>query len=179
MTIETLIEGVIGREGGFSDHPADRGGPTRWGITEAVARANGYAGAMRDFPREDAVIIYRRLYWERPGLDQLALRAPALAARMFDTGVNIGPAAAIGFLVRVLNVLAGPEGSPSLLAAGSGVTGAVLARLGQFLDQRGGEGEQVLIKAVNGLQAERYVRLAERRPANRAFIFGWLKNRID
>ena len=46
MTIDTLIDGVIGREGGYSNHPADRGGPTRWGVTEAVARANGYRGDM-------------------------------------------------------------------------------------------------------------------------------------
>lgn len=36
--IDRLIDAVIAREGGFSDHPADRGGATRWGITEAVAR---------------------------------------------------------------------------------------------------------------------------------------------
>ena len=39
MTIDQLIDDVIAREGGYSDHPADRGGPTRWGITERVARA--------------------------------------------------------------------------------------------------------------------------------------------
>ncbi|MES2753138.1 MAG: glycosyl hydrolase 108 family protein, partial [Pseudomonadota bacterium] len=31
--IATLIDAVIGREGGYSNHPADRGGPTRWGVT--------------------------------------------------------------------------------------------------------------------------------------------------
>jgi len=36
-----LIDRVIGVEGGYADHPADRGGPTRWGITQAVARAYG------------------------------------------------------------------------------------------------------------------------------------------
>jgi lysozyme family protein len=41
-----LIDALIDREGGYVNHPADRGGPTRYGITEAVARAHGYAGAM-------------------------------------------------------------------------------------------------------------------------------------
>ena len=49
-TITDLIDGVISREGGYADQSADRGGATRWGITEAVARAHGYRGDMRAFP---------------------------------------------------------------------------------------------------------------------------------
>ncbi len=41
MDVDSLIDEVIGREGGYSNHPADRGGPTRWGVTEKVARAHG------------------------------------------------------------------------------------------------------------------------------------------
>ena len=39
MDISDLIDELIDREGGYSDHPQDRGGATRWGVTEAVARA--------------------------------------------------------------------------------------------------------------------------------------------
>ena len=56
-----LIDALIEREGGYVNHPADRGGPTCFGITEAVARAHGYRGAMRQLPRDEAVAIYRRL----------------------------------------------------------------------------------------------------------------------
>src|SRR3546814_18148271 len=59
MMIDDLIEAVIAREGGYVDDPADRGGATRWGITERVARQPGYAGAMRAFPRDEAAAIYR------------------------------------------------------------------------------------------------------------------------
>jgi len=41
MDIDNLIDAVIDREGGFSDHKADRGGATRFGVTERVARAEG------------------------------------------------------------------------------------------------------------------------------------------
>ena len=67
MDISTLIDEVIAREGGYSDHPADRGGATHFGITQAVARANGYAGHMKALPRAAAETIYRQLYWESPG----------------------------------------------------------------------------------------------------------------
>ena len=71
MSIDSLIDGVIGREGRYSNNPADRGGETMWGITAAVARANGYAGAMRDMPRETAKDIYHRRYVEGPGFAAL------------------------------------------------------------------------------------------------------------
>jgi hypothetical protein len=41
-----------------------------------------------------------------------------------------------------------------------------------------GSGEIVLLRALEALQGERYLRLAERRPANEAFLYGWLANRI-
>ena len=40
---DALIDAVIDREGRYVNHPADRGGPTCWGITEAVARAHDFA----------------------------------------------------------------------------------------------------------------------------------------
>ena len=70
--VDALIDGLIEREGGYVNHPADKGGPTCFGITEAVARAHGYAGAMRNLPRSEAAAIYRRLYWLRPRFDQVA-----------------------------------------------------------------------------------------------------------
>jgi lysozyme family protein len=50
-TIESLIDDVLAREGGYVDHPDDRGGATNFGITERVARASGYDGPMRELPR--------------------------------------------------------------------------------------------------------------------------------
>ena len=176
--IDQLIDAVIDREGGYSDHPADRGGATRFGITEAVARANGYAGDMRHFSRVAAVAIYRRIYWTRPQLDQVAARAPALAAELFDTGVNMGPAVAVTFLQRALNALnRGASDYPDVVLDGR-IGAQTLAALDRFLLTRRTSGETVLVKAIEALQGERYVALAEQRPANEAFLYGWLANRL-
>jgi len=178
MNIETLIDEVIGREGGYSNHPADKGGATRWGITESVARANGYKGDMRAYPRADAVAVYRKLYWTAPGFGRVAERAPALAAEMFDTGVNMGPGIASGFLQRALNALnRGGRDYPDL-AVDRSVGPKTLAALDGFLRTRGKAGQTVLVKALDALQGERYVALAESRPANEAFLYGWLANRL-
>lgn len=176
--IDKLIDDVIVREGGFSDHAADRGGATRYGITEAVARREGYTGPMRTLPRATAATIYRRLYWIVPRFDRVASHAPALAAEMFDTGVNMGPAVATGFVQRALNALnRGATDYPDLILDGA-IGLATLAALRGFLRTRGRAGEAVLLKAVEALQGERYINLAERRPANEAFVYGWLANRI-
>ena len=179
MDLDDLIESLIEREGAYVNHPADKGGPTCFGITEAVARAHGYRGAMRDLPRGEAAAIYRRLYWLRPGFDQVAERCPKVAAELFDTGVNMGPAVAATFLQRALTALnRNAKDYPDLTPDGR-VGPATLAALDTFLRVRGkGSGETVLLRALEALQGERYLRLAERRPANEAFLYGWLANRI-
>ena len=178
MDIDSLIDTVIDREGDYSNNAADRGGATRWGVTEAVARAHGFRGDMRAFPRADAVAIYKRIYWGRPGIDRLAPVAPAIAAELFDTGVNMGPAVAVSFLHRALNALnRGARDYPDIVP-GAKVDDATIAALTAFLARRRPNGESVLLKALEALQGERYLDLAERRPANEAFLYGWLANRL-
>ena len=190
--VDGLIDALLDREGGYTNNPADKGGPTCFGITEAVARARGYAGQMRQLPRAEAAAIYRRLYWQRPRLDEIAIRSPRIASELFDTGVNMGPAVAVTFLQRALTAL-NRDGKdyPDLTPDGR-VGPATLAALDAFLKIRGSSplvgvdwgdqprtsGETVLLRALEALQGERYLRLAERRPANEAFLYGWLANRI-
>jgi lysozyme family protein len=179
MDIDGLIDALIEREGGFVNHPSDRGGATKYGITEAVARANGYRGAMRDLPRDEAAAIYKRLYWLRPRFDQVAKRSKALAAELFDTGVNMGPAVATTFLQRALSALNRDRKDYADLVPDGRIGATTLSALDTFLELRGKPGgETVLLKALDALQGERYLRLAERRPANEAFLYGWLANRI-
>ena len=177
--VDDLIDALIEREGGFSDHPADKGGATRFGITEAVARAQGYRGSMRQLPREEAAAIYTRLYWLRPRFDEVARRSARLAAELFDTGVNMGPAVATTFIQRALTALNRNGGDYPDLVPDGRIGPRTLAALDAFLELRGkSSGETVLLRALEALQGERYLRLAERRPANEAFLYGWLANRI-
>jgi lysozyme family protein len=178
MSVDGLIDAIVDREGGYVNHPSDKGGPTCFGVTEAVARANGYSGAMRQFPRSEAVAIYRRLYWLRPRFDELARRCRRVAAELFDTGVNMGPAVAVTFLQRALTALNRNAKDYADLTPDGRIGPATLGALDRFLAIRGGGGETVLLRALEALQGERYLRLAERRPANEAFLYGWLANRI-
>lgn len=176
--IEQIIDGIIAREGGYVDHPHDRGGPTKHGITESVARANGYQDDMRALPLSLARDIYRNQYYIRPGFDALAHISPAVAEELTDTGVNMGPPTAIRFLQRTLNALNLQQRIyPDLRVDGfSGHN--TQAALRAYLARRGKEGEAVLLKALNALQAARYIEIAEANPTQESFVYGWLKERV-
>src|SRR4051812_19632198 len=147
---------------------------------------------MRQLPREEAVAIYRRLYWLGPRFDEVAKRSSRIAGELFDTGANMGPAVAATFLQRALTALnRNGQDYPDLVPDGR-IGPVTLAALDAFLAARGASppvglgggdqqrtsGETVLLRALEALQGERYLRLAERRPANEAFLYGWLANRI-
>jgi lysozyme family protein len=179
FSVEVMIDALIEREGGYVNHSADKGGPTCFGITEAVARAHGFAGALRNLPHDEAAAIYRRLYWLRPRFHRVANRSTRLAAELFDTGVNMGPAVATTFLQRALTALNRSGRDYADLTPDGRVGPLTLQALDAYLETRGKKGgETVLLRALEALQGERYLRLAERRPANKTFLYGWLANRI-
>jgi lysozyme family protein len=104
--------------------------------------------------------------------------SPRIAEELFDSGVNMGPAVAITFLQRALTALnRSGRDYPDLVPDGR-IGAKTLEALGRYFAVRGRGGEIVLLRALDALQGERYVRLAERRPANEAFFYGWLVNRI-
>lgn len=178
MTVDAMIETLVGKEGGYSNHPSDTGGETMWGITVAVARANGYTGPMRSMPRDTAKDIYRRKYFVLTGFDRVAEQSAAVAEELFDTGVNMGPSVAATFLQRLLNGLNRQGKDYADIGVDGDVGPATLRALKAYLAKRGKDGEKVLLKGLNALQGTRYIALAEGRSANEDFLHGWLLNRL-
>ena len=174
MTIDAMIEATIGKEGGYSNHPADRGGPTNWGITEWVARKNGYKGDMRALPRDTAVAIYRNEYAVKPGFASVAEIYPRIGEELFDTGVNMGPSRPAIWLQEWLNALnGGGRHWPDLKEDGQ-IGPATLSALRAYKALRGMEGEARLLAALNGDQAVHYKQIARGNASQEAFLYGWL-----
>lgn len=178
MSIDAMIEATIGKEGGYSNHPADKGGPTKWGITERVARKFGYAGDMRELPRDKAVAIYRQAYAIEPGFAAVAEIMPSVGEELFDTGVNMGPAVPSIWLQEWLNAFNnGGALYPDIREDGD-IGPGTLSALKAFKATRGPEAEKVLLRALNCSQGERYKTLSRNRAANEAFTWGWLRTRV-
>lgn len=176
---DRLMTHVLGNEGGYANHPDDRGGETNWGITVGVARRYGFGGSMRSMTRDQAVAIYRARYWVEPGFDKIALLSERIAGELFDTGVNMGQSVASTMLQRALNALNRQGKDYADLKVDGDAGPATRVALAAFLNARGSEGETVMLKALNVLQGERYIALAEGRPANESFLYGWLRTRVE
>lgn len=114
MTFEEAFKRLLHHEGGYSNHQEDNGGETNWGVTHAVARAEGYIGPMQAMPLQVAQAIYRRRYWDAIRADALPI---PLRFPLFDAAVNSGPGRAVRWLQRAAGVVADGVIGPVTLAA--------------------------------------------------------------
>lgn len=177
--IAAMIDGILAREGGFVDHPSDPGGATNWGITQRVARANGFAGDMRHLTRDQAREIYYREYVVKPGFLAIAEIDVHVAEEVIDSGVNAGQKRAALWFQQALNVLnRRAVDYPDIVedgAVGKGTIGAF-----QALRRKRGEAgaRRLLLKCLNGLQFRHYFMLTKGGTKFEDFMVGWVDSRI-
>jgi lysozyme family protein len=156
----------------YSNDPRDKGGETRFGITEAVARKWGYKGEMRALPQTLAEKIARLEFWEGPGFHRVALVSPAIAYELFEQNYNMRYGFAGQSLQRLLNGLNYEHEFDDLDVDGR-IGAKTIDALKRFIAKRGAYGETVLLGLLNGLQAAEYLRLAEANDSQRTFLYGW------
>jgi lysozyme family protein len=179
MSIKSIIDCIIGREGGYVDNPNDRGGKTCWGVTEAVARQNGYAGDMRNLPRAFAFALYERRYVNDPGFAPIIKLSEPIAEELVDTGVNMGTSIPAPWLQRILNALNRQGKDYADIVVDGQIGPATLHSLSCLLAKRSFEGEQAVLRLLNCLQGARYLEISEARGQNEEFLFGWIMNRVE
>ena len=94
---DRAISDLLDAEGGYT---VDRGGATRYGVTQAVAWRYGYKGDMRDLSIEKAKEIYAKEYWN-DFYDKLHY---SVAYQLFDAAVNSGPTQSTKWLQKAIGV---------------------------------------------------------------------------
>lgn len=158
---ERIFDYLLRVEGGYSDDKNDKGGKTKFGITEEDARKYGYKSRMRDLQLEVAD-IYNKNYYHKNGLD--TLKSDKIALSVCDFIVNSGAWGAekaqaalneLGFDLRVDGIL----GEKSLAALNE-------------VD------EAKFLEKYHDLQRRYYRVLAANKPSQKKFLTGWL-NRVD
>jgi hypothetical protein len=96
---------VFAWEGGYTNDPHDRGGPTNFGITQAdLTEWRGHdvsADDVKNMTKEEAREIYRSNYWNPMQCSDLP---NGIDLEVFDFGINAGPRRSIKMLQQVIGV---------------------------------------------------------------------------
>jgi len=179
---EYALKEVLGIEAGYTDNKNDNGGATNLGITEATARQAGYKGKMKDLTKEQAIDIYKNLYWNKYKLD--LIKNKDIKKEIFEFGVNSGMRIAIKVLQRAYNAL-----SEDIIKE-DGFLGSITAeKINNF------KRPELILKVQNILQGMFYIGLAEGdrhivfnikhhvelkgSDKYKTFIQGWINKRIE
>lgn len=99
---DRALKAVLVHEGGYVNHPADPGGATNKGVTQATYNAYRRAKrrstqSVRSISGAEVADIYKSRYWDAVKGDDLP---SGLDYCVFDFGVNSGPSRAIKFMQR-------------------------------------------------------------------------------
>lgn len=162
---DELIRNVVRREGGYVNHPADKGGPTKYGITKKTLAA--YRGVpndsltaqdVRNLTEDEAVAIYKQDYYTPARITQMPSKTQELA---FDMSVNHG------------------------VTGGANITRRALRSMGVDIPATGGTNNS-LISAMNSVnqddlydamvktRVQTYYAIVQKDPTQKVFINGWL-----
>jgi lysozyme family protein len=131
VTPSEIIDDLIRREGDkFTDHPADRGGKTKYGVTQAtLSEWLGRPATVDDvksLTEHEAREIYRDAYITRPGF--LGIESDAVRALAVDCAVNHGVKRAVQLLQEAAHVVTDGVLGPNTREAVNHMTAAVLYR---------------------------------------------------
>jgi len=166
------IPDLLKAEGGYTNHPNDKGGETNFGITVKKARKFKYCGEMKDMPIEFAKSVYKKDYWDRMHLDEIFNQT--LAGILFNFGVHCGTGTASKTLQRTLNIL----NRNSVSWFDTIMDGIIGPRTRGIVNNLSIKDLAFATKIVIGLQFERYIKIVERDTTQEIFIRGWV-NRIE
>jgi len=165
-TVTQLIDDIIKTEGGFINHPNDRGGPTKYGITlvtlSRYLNKHCTVDDVKALTKELAAKIYQREYYELFLIDKLPAE---LQPMVFDMAVNHGGYRAIKLLQEELDYQCYPVGKIDGLIGAKTINAAMKAI--QSHSKR----------VINGLSDRRvafYKQIVKNDQSQSVFLDGWL-----
>lgn len=165
--IGPAIARLIVREGGYVDHPADIGGPTKFGITartlgefRKLGRA-ATAAEVQALEKPEATEIYRQMYIPPLALDLLA--DPGLIEVLIDSAALFGPDDPVRWMQVLLEVKADGVMGP--------VTRAAMRAAPPMM-------QRVMALDLIGLRRDQHEQNVAAGKVDGTFLKGWL-NRCD
>ncbi|MEY3760179.1 MAG: hypothetical protein RIR39_1670 [Pseudomonadota bacterium] len=169
MSVKDLINEIIKIEGGYVNHPNDKGGPTKHGITiKTLYNWRDDAVTALDvelLTKDEAFKIYQSEYYLKPKINTL----PSLVQPVvFDMAVNMGPVASIKLMQGVVHKMGTPvkiDGHIGPMTVQSAKTAC------------GVYGDDVL-RQIAHARIEYYRKIVENDSSQMVFLAGWI-NRAE
>lgn len=165
MGLDDALEFLLFEEGGWSNHPADTGGATMYGVTQATyntyRKGKGLpTQSVRKITKSEAHDLYDVMYWRTSGSDRLPWPVSYMT---FDAAVNSGPKRGVQWTQQGLGVTAdGIVGPGTIAAAKAAVNGADGAKIYGIMDAR----------------ATFLARLVQNKPSQAVFLLGWWRRTL-
>lgn len=155
---EILFKYILLVEGGYSNHKNDKGGKTKYGITQAVARNYG----IEDLTIEQAKEIYYKKYYLKNKLDKIG--STKIQLSIFDFTVNSGL-----YGIR--------KAQQALKELGYKITidGVIGEQTIKFLNM---VNEDKFLNKYHELQIKFYNTIVKNKPIQKVFLKGWI-NRVN
>lgn len=182
-----IIADKIGVEGNYVNNKDDRGGATKYGVTQRTAdgyradlmRLFKWSGDVKDFTIDMAFYVYDKEFWAKMRLDDVIKRCPQLADKMFDIGINTGWNTAAQWLQTILNVMNLKKKYYPDLAVDGNLGPVSIAALDACVKARGAKLTYwTILKGLICKQGSFYIDISAKREDNETFTVGWM-NRID
>ncbi len=119
ITFEEALDLLLKEEGGWSNHPSDRGGATFNGVTQTTydqwrAVKKLPKQSVRNAKADEIKELYNVMYWRAAGCDTLPSPVNYL---VFDGAVNSGPSRSVQWLQAALGVSQDGKVGPQTRAA--------------------------------------------------------------
>ena len=151
------IDKTLAHEGGakFTDDPTDRGGATKYGISQRA-----YPNVdIRNLTEQQARDIYKRDYWDRIRADEMT--SQAIAENIFDTAVNMGVRTASRLAQVALDI------EPA-----DGIIGS------QSLKTINAADESSFIANYTIAKIARYTYICNRNKSQKKYLLGWINRAL-
>jgi lysozyme family protein len=163
--LDDALEYLLAEEGGWSNHPADTGGATMFGVTQGTYDAYRLAKSLkkqtvRNITQAEAREIYDVNYWRAAGCDRLPW---PISYMTFDAAVNSGPSRAVRWTQEGLGQKSDGKIGPLSIEAAN-----------QAVDR----GQGSLLLAIVDKRAEFLARLVQSKTSQSVFLLGWWRRTL-
>lgn len=148
-----LFKKVMAFEGGYSDHPSDHGGRTKWGLTKGQAESNGV-----DFDTLTITDVEKIFFAEYYQCNRIGhLMGSSIHDFMFDWCVHSGPR-----VIKIMQEVLGVETD--------GVIGPITGKAAK---------KHNFLRDMQRARLKDQVRICDRSVKQEDFLVGWARRAVD